>query len=334
MTAEEFLQQGRESEQASDLEGAVGHFTSAIELEPGNATAWHLRGNVRQELGQLDEALADFTEAIRLSPDDPAALVARGNVFSDLGRLEEAAADFRLALAQELDYIAGVRYNLGNALYRLGRTDEALTEYDEAVRADPNFGWAHHGRGHSLSSLGRHAESLHASDEAARLLPGNPLPIHGRAVALAELGRHEEALAAFTESIKVDPRFATAYGNRARLHEQMGRAELAANDRTAEQWCIEKSSVKEKSVFRPSEKMKRLYRRFSELCGGEPEDLWVFDPLDFDEPPPPFLGITHMMAWPADANCDVTSFVSLGMSDRRMVGADYYCEVMFAIRAH
>jgi hypothetical protein len=79
--------------------------------------------------------------------------------------------------------------------------------------------------------------------------------------------------------------------------------------------------------------MKRLYHRCSELCGGEPEDLWVFDPLDFKEPPPPFLGLTHVMAWPADEHCDVTSFQSLGMSDRRMTGADYFCEVHFALRA-
>jgi hypothetical protein len=83
----------------------------------------------------------------------------------------------------------------------------------------------------------------------------------------------------------------------------------------------------------PSEKMKRLYHRFSELCGGEPNDLWVFDPLDFEEPPPQYIGLKHVMAWPADKECDVTAFQSLGMSDRQMKGADYFAEVHWAIRA-
>jgi hypothetical protein len=262
-------------------------------------------------------------------------LVQRGNLLSGLFRLEEAIADFREALKKEIAYVAGVRFNVGNALTHLGRTAEALAEYDEAARADPSFGWAHHGRGHTLSALGRHAEALAACEEAIRLLPGNPLPVNGRAVALAELGRHEEALAAFAEALQLDPNFTTALGNRALLHEKMGRPDLAAADRAAlagESAGAGKAGGNRQS-FRPSTKMKRLYYRFSELCGGEPEDLWVFDPLDFEDPAPPYLGVTHVMAWPADRNCDVTSFLSLGMSDRRMVGADYFCEVHFAIRA-
>ncbi len=277
----------------------------------------------------MEEALADLGEALRLCPGEPAFLVQRGNLFSDLGRLEEAIADFREALRKETDCVAGVRYNIGNALTHLGRIAEALAEYDEAVRADPQFGWAHHGRGHTLSSLGRHAESLAAYEEAVRLLPGNPLAMNGRAVALAELGRHEEALAAFAKALRLDPTFATARANRALLHEKMGRPDLAAADRAA----LPPDSTGGKRSSRPSAKMKRLYHRFSELCGGEPEDLWVFDPLDFKEPAPSFLSLIHVMAWPADKDCDVTSFLSLGMSDRRMVGADYFCEVHFAIRA-
>jgi Flp pilus assembly protein TadD len=286
------------------------------------------------EGGDLDGAIGLFTEALRLRPGDPSALVCRGNCFSDLGRFEEAAADFREALKEEREQVAGIRYNLGNALYNLERPAEALAEYDEAVRADSTFGWAHHGRSISLSSLGRHAESLAAADEAVRLLPGNPLPLSCQAIALAQSGRHEEALAAFAEVLRLDPRCANAYRNRAILHQQMSRPDLAAADRAAHEWCVDKASLTgDKRPLRPSPKMQRLYRRFSELCGSEPEDLWVFDPLDFDRPPPPYLGITHVMAWPADAGCDVTSFLSLGMSDRRMLGADYFSEIHFAIRS-
>jgi hypothetical protein len=85
-------------------------------------------------------------------------------------------------------------------------------------------------------------------------------------------------------------------------------------------------------VTLPSEKMKRLYHHFIERY-GEPKDVWVFDPAEFKEPAPPFLGLTHVMAWPADRHCDVTTFQSLGMSDRRMKGARYFAEVHWGIRA-
>jgi tetratricopeptide (TPR) repeat protein len=369
MTTKELLQRGHEAQDQGNLEAALAAYSTAIERDPNLAVAWYWRGCVQQDRGQLDEAIADFTEAIRLDPDDAdnragratarqeagaheealgdwrealrlrpgdsGFLIQRGNLFSDLGRLEEAIADFRESLRQECDYVAGVRYNLGNALTKLGRTAEALAEYDESVRADPRFGWAYHGRGHTLNTLGRHPESLAAYEEAVRLLPGNPVPLNGRAVALAELGRHEEALAAFAEVLRLDPSFATARANRALLYEKLGRSDLAAADRAALPPDPSEGSqtASERRSTRPSAKMIRLYHRFSELCGGEPEDLWVFDPLEFEKPAPPFLGLTHVMAWPADKDCDVTSFLSLGMSDRRMVGADYCCEVQFAIRA-
>jgi hypothetical protein len=83
---------------------------------------------------------------------------------------------------------------------------------------------------------------------------------------------------------------------------------------------------------RPTPKMVRLYHELSRRLGGEPEDLWVFDPADLADPSPR-LRLTHVMAWPADDDCDVTSFNTLGMSDRRMTGADYFAELHFGWRS-
>src|SRR5262245_16976503 len=83
---------------------------------------------------------------------------------------------------------------------------------------------------------------------------------------------------------------------------------------------------------RPTRKMRRLYRRLSKRFGGEPEDLWVFDPADEDDPPP-YLTLKHVMVWPADGDCDVTGFQTLGMSEAKMNGADYFAELHLAVRA-
>jgi Flp pilus assembly protein TadD len=49
--------------------------------------------------------------------------------------------------------------NLGNALFRLGRTDEAIAQYREALRLFPGYSGAHFNLGQALSSLGRFAEA-------------------------------------------------------------------------------------------------------------------------------------------------------------------------------
>jgi hypothetical protein len=89
---------------------------------------------------------------------------------------------------------------------------------------------------------------------------------------------------------------------------------------------------KKKRENRPTPKMIALYHFLSRELGGEPEDLWVFDPAEFDDPPPS-LRLTNVAVWPADQNCDVTSFHTLGMSERLMKGADYFAELHWAIRA-
>jgi hypothetical protein len=82
----------------------------------------------------------------------------------------------------------------------------------------------------------------------------------------------------------------------------------------------------------PSPRAIRLYRHLSKRYGEEPKDLWVFDPAEYDDPPP-HLTLKQVMVWPVDAGCDVTGFHTLGMSDRLMPGADYAAELHLGVRA-
>lgn len=78
--------------------------------------------------------------------------------------------------------------------------------------------------------------------------------------------------------------------------------------------------------------MVRLYHEFGQRFGGEPTDLWVYGDGDRDDRPT-FVTPRQVMVWPADHGCDVATFVTLGMSDHRMTGADYYCELTLGVRA-
>jgi hypothetical protein len=81
---------------------------------------------------------------------------------------------------------------------------------------------------------------------------------------------------------------------------------------------------------RPTPKMVRLYRRLvADL--GEPEDVWVFDPQEL--PQPNDLRLIHVPVWPANEARDVTVFNTLGMSERRMKGAEHLVELRLLVRA-
>jgi hypothetical protein len=58
----------------------------------------------------------------------------------------------------------------------------------------------------------------------------------------------------------------------------------------------------------------------------------VFDPADIPAPPST-LRYKNVAAWPADHECDVTSFCTLGMSDRLMPGTEERAELHMGVRA-
>jgi predicted O-linked N-acetylglucosamine transferase (SPINDLY family) len=63
-------------------------------------------------------------------------------------------------------------FNLGGALAGLGRTAEALTAYEIALRIDPNHANAHNNLGNALRRLRRYADAIAAYRRAAVLDPG------------------------------------------------------------------------------------------------------------------------------------------------------------------
>jgi hypothetical protein len=77
--------------------------------------------------------------------------------------------------------------------------------------------------------------------------------------------------------------------------------------------------------------MIRLYHAFTAQFEAEPEDMWVFDPAEYNDPHPA-LPLTHVGAWPADEKCGITTFQTFGMSQKKMKGADYFAELHMAIR--
>lgn len=78
-----------------------------------------------------------------------------------------------------------------------------------------------------------------------------------------------------------------------------------------------------------SPRMMFLYEGFAESW-GEPDHLIAFDPEEAQGSDS--LQRLQVAVWRADERCDVTSFVTLGMSDLQMQGQLPYAELQFAVR--
>jgi len=76
-------------------------------------------------------------------------------------------------LAAEAGF-TGARDNLGTLLAKLGRPDDAMKQYTEAMRLDPGDWHAPFLAGKLLLELGRDVEALPCLRQAVRLDPDNP----------------------------------------------------------------------------------------------------------------------------------------------------------------
>jgi tetratricopeptide (TPR) repeat protein len=78
-----------------DLEGAVRSLSRVLENSPDNDELLRQRAEWRLELRDLEAALADITRALELNPRSEAGLFLRSQVYQRLGRHDEALTDWR-----------------------------------------------------------------------------------------------------------------------------------------------------------------------------------------------------------------------------------------------
>jgi len=125
-----------------------------------------------------------------------------GNALSALGRNEEAIEAFQQAIS--VDPIYTDPYNgLGNALSNLGRNEEAIEAFQQAISVDPKFSYPYSGLGNALSALGKKEEAIEAYQQAISVDPKDAYPYNGLGNALSALGRNEEAIEAYQTFIKL-----------------------------------------------------------------------------------------------------------------------------------
>lgn len=134
-----------------DYPGAVSKLTEAIQLDPQNFGAVLNRGVAHEQMQQLDQALQDYDLAIRLVPSFGMAHQYRGHVHAARHDYELAINDYdqalRCAEAVQIDAqgqmlttkVPTVYYDRGNALFQLGRYQEAVASYDRALALSPGF---------------------------------------------------------------------------------------------------------------------------------------------------------------------------------------------------
>lgn len=161
-----------------------------IEQEITKLNEWNAQGRFAEVLAETNTDLATVTDD-NIEEDVASLYVVQGNALYGLGRLEEALTAYAKAI--ELDtFDVQARCNYGSTLYSLGRYVDALNACDAAILTDEDFAPSYINVAHCLVALKHEEEAVYALQQAFSLEPEN-----------AELGRVVADMAADLDDFEV-----------------------------------------------------------------------------------------------------------------------------------
>jgi tetratricopeptide (TPR) repeat protein len=139
----------------------------------------------------------------------------------------ERNKDYRSALAIWSDTAtkfpesARAHYNLGFVLMGLGRSQEAIPEYEAALRIDPNYAQAHNNLGEALATIaGRLSDAISHYEAALQIAPDDAKAHSNLGNALLNIpGRLPDAIAEYETALRLQP-------DDAGMHRNLGHALL------------------------------------------------------------------------------------------------------------
>ena len=116
----------------------------------------------------------------------------------------------------------------GQVLVRSGKADEALAEFERALRLDPYNVQALSGRGLIHQGEKRHAEAIADFTAVHGLVPQRADPLVGRASSYLALDKVKEATLDLDEAVQSEPNNAQAWSVRGLAYERLGDKSKAA----------------------------------------------------------------------------------------------------------
>jgi tetratricopeptide (TPR) repeat protein len=163
-----------------------------------------------------------FEHALAVTTNNAPAHFNLGTALGRQGKYNEALTQFQAAL--EIDpFSADTHYNSGLTLASLGKMEAAAEEYRAALRLRSDHARARCNLGTVLWSLGRRDEALDQFAEALRLKPDCLEAHYGLGVVLAAGGSFAQAETHLAEAIRLKPDLAEAYTRLAEVLVKQGR---------------------------------------------------------------------------------------------------------------
>ena len=138
----DYFQKAYEKQMNGEFEGAITLYTQSIELFP-TAEAYTFRGWTYSFMEKYDDAIAECHKAIAVDPDFGNPYNDIGAYLIELGKYDEAIPWLEKAItAKRYESYCFPHLNLGRIWEKKGNYLKAITCYENALKANPDYSLA------------------------------------------------------------------------------------------------------------------------------------------------------------------------------------------------
>lgn len=190
-----------------DFEAAAEAFGKAVNIDPRPIAFSNLGATLQDKLNRSDEAEVAYRAGLKRNPND---YILWANLGTLLGKEGDQPglleAERHLERSIELNpFFAGSRDSLAYVLERFARLDEAIIQYQEATRLDPQSATWHQHLGHALVKAGEMTEAIREYRRAADLAPDDADILMRLASLLRGANRIEESIVVLEGLLSINP---------------------------------------------------------------------------------------------------------------------------------
>ncbi len=173
--------------------------------------------------GKYAEAAEAFRRSVTLSPTSDYAQTSADYMASSylkIGRIDKAAESYKMSMQLDPTSDAPV-VKLANLYYAEGRHQEALLQYEKAVRLNPSAN-NYFSLGQTHLALEQYSQAESTFSRAARMEPDSPNGYYGLGQTYNKMERYDDAVLQFKAAIEQDDTFYAAYAELGYNYSDMG----------------------------------------------------------------------------------------------------------------
>ncbi|WP_196766897.1 tetratricopeptide repeat protein [Burkholderia territorii] len=189
-------------------------YLDILQSNPGDVEVIQQLATIEAQRGNFLKSIRLYDKVLAISPNYGVALHNRGNALFKIGRYNDALSDLR-RVVKDSPKMAEAHGSLGNVLLAVCQVEKALDCFNEAIRLMPQCVEFWINRGVALLTLRRLEEALASVEHVFHTgHVVHPAAYSAYGSILIALGRPVEALASLNKAIKLSPNFVEAFVNR------------------------------------------------------------------------------------------------------------------------